>query len=114
MLWPLKWTDVNFTAAALTVQVANQKLSLKASRKAKVYTVPLTSYAVKLFKRQERETGSADFVFASFGEAGRVTDKVVTRACARPCASPTSGWPGREDAEMDAPRLSADVGELGI
>ena len=82
-LLSLRWTDVDLDAATLTVQVVNQKLSLKASRKAKVYTVPLSPYAVKLFKRQVRETGSADFVFASFGEAGRVTDKVVTRACAR-------------------------------
>ena len=84
-LLTLEWRDVDLEAATVSVRVENLKLGLKATRQRKgaPYVQPLNTYAVRLLKRQHKVTGALPFVFASWGESGRMTDRILSHAFRR-------------------------------
>jgi integrase len=84
-LLTLTWADVDLKEATLSVRPENLKLGLKATRQRKgvAYTVPLSPYSVRFFKKMQRITGKFPYVFSSWGTEGRITDKVVARAMRR-------------------------------
>ncbi len=80
--------SVDFDTATLTVPVENQKLTLRAARKARAWKVPLSSTAFDLvcqLRALARSFGS-DFLLASFSPAnpgGALTDKALTHSMRR-------------------------------
>ena len=88
-LLTLRWADVDLEAETLSIRPENLKLGLKATRqrKGQSYVVPLSSYAVGLLKKMCRLTGDFEYVFASWGESGRMTDRVLSHAVRRMAAN---------------------------
>ncbi len=90
----LRWDDVDFDDATVTVRVENMKLTLKQARSAKPFIQPLSTRAVAVLRELEARCAKlaklyhwaepSPWVFASpSAEAGHLGDKALGRAFRR-------------------------------
>jgi integrase len=84
-LLTLRWEDVDLDAGTVAIRPENLKLSLRATRqrKGQPYIQPLSAYAVSLLKKMRAITGKFPYVFASWGDSGRMTDRALSHAVRR-------------------------------
>ncbi len=83
-----KWEAVDLAKATWTIPVADQKLTVKARKKATPLDVPLCSTALAIFERLKMEAGGSPWVVTSpverdDKEAARLDDKALVRALNR-------------------------------
>jgi integrase len=80
----LRWADVDTEAKVLRIRVENQKLTLKAARKAKPYAQPLSPVALALLENAKTFSGKSEWVFPSVGKKSPCyTEKAFRRALSR-------------------------------
>ena len=78
-----KWEHVDLDQAEWTIPVENQKLTLKQTKKAKPFVIPLPESALTLFKELKNIAGKSPWVMASEAGGGHYTDKALSRAMRR-------------------------------
>ena len=78
-----QWKHIDFDASAWTIPVSNQKLTVKQSKTAKPFVIPLSRQSVSLFKELKDYAENSQWVMASDSAEGHYREKALSRAMLR-------------------------------